>query len=166
MIHGTFVINVATTDKLDCSQQACLKCCADEECEGHRVGRAIAKKTKEKNNAILDGTSWVNREATRKRVLGVAPRMFRESAFQYLGETVEIWDIRQFFAVPKWTEDAVRRSRRNHERTDRKRVGTKTENGKRSATNSSRKESRKKRFRRVFDELYNNLESNEVSKHT
>ena len=37
---------------------------------------------------------------------------FKDSNIQYFGETVVIWNIREFMSVTKWREDAVRRSKR------------------------------------------------------
>jgi hypothetical protein len=50
--------------------------------------------------------------ATQKRKCKVAKGAFHESNIQYFGETVVIWNIRDFMNVTKWREDAIRRSKR------------------------------------------------------
>ena len=50
--------------------------------------------------------------ATQKRKCKVAKGAFHESNIQYFGETVVIWNIREFMNVTKWREDAIRRSKR------------------------------------------------------
>ena len=50
--------------------------------------------------------------ATQKRNSKVAKGAFKDSNIQYFGETVVIWNIREFMSVTKWREDAVRRSKR------------------------------------------------------
>ena len=42
----------------------------------------------------------------------MAKGAFKDSNIQYFGETVVIWNIREFMSVTKWREDAVRRSKR------------------------------------------------------
>jgi hypothetical protein len=53
--------------------------------------------------------------ATQKRKCKVAKGAFHESNIQYFGETVVIWNIREFMNVTKWREDAIRRSKRKVE---------------------------------------------------
>eukprot|EP00957_Ditylum_brightwellii_P039891 3020343-Ditylum_brightwellii.AAC.1 len=68
------------------------------------------------NDSILDGTTLINRAASTKRALAILPGTFREPAFHYLGETLKIWSLREFFANPKWRDDALRKSKRLVER--------------------------------------------------
>uniref|UniRef100_A0A7S4J602 Uncharacterized protein n=1 Tax=Odontella aurita TaxID=265563 RepID=A0A7S4J602_9STRA len=132
-----------------CSQRVCLKCCTDKDCAGHREKRALAKK----NDAILSGTSWVNRMAAEKRALAVKPgTLFREPAIHYLGETVQVWSLSEFFKVPKWREDAVRRSRKNRERMERF-EGSSRKKRKRACSVASKK-SRRLRASNIMEELY------------
>ncbi len=65
-----------------------------------------------KNQSILDGNDIITRLATQKRKCKVAKGAFHESNIQYFGETVVIWNIREFMNVTKWREDAIRRSKR------------------------------------------------------
>jgi len=97
--------------KGNCSQSACLACCTDEGCDGHRETREMTKK----NDSILDGTNWINKLASEKRALAIPPGVFHETSFHYLDETVYLWDLKEFFANPKWRDDAIRRSKRNKE---------------------------------------------------
>uniref|UniRef100_A0A7R9VVV6 Uncharacterized protein n=1 Tax=Pseudictyota dubia TaxID=2749911 RepID=A0A7R9VVV6_9STRA len=134
---------------LSCSQLACFKCCTDPDCVGHRDKRALAKK----NDAILAGTSWINRMAAEKRALAVKPgTLFREPAVHFLGDTVLVWSLAEFFKVPKWREDAIRRSRKNRERMEKSEElsGRK----KKRVRSVASKESRKKRAHRIMERLY------------
>lgn len=92
----------------DCLQSACIQCCTDPTCEPHREAREALRKTQ----SILDGTDAITRMATQKRNSKVAKGAFKDSNIQYFGETVVIWNIREFMSVTKWREDAVRRSKR------------------------------------------------------
>jgi hypothetical protein len=65
-----------------------------------------------KNQSILDGNDIITRLATQKRKCKVVKGAFHESNIQYFGETVVIWNIREFMNVTKWREDAIRRSKR------------------------------------------------------
>ena len=53
--------------------------------------------------------------ANDKRKLRIPPHTFRESSFEYLGETIQLWSLKEYFKVDKWREDAIRKSRRNAE---------------------------------------------------
>lgn len=53
--------------------------------------------------------------ATHKRKCKVVKGAFHDSNIQYFGETVVIWNIREFMNVTKWREDAIRRSKRKVE---------------------------------------------------
>ncbi len=98
----------------DCSQLACFNCCDDENCEVHSDRRAI-----------LEGRNYINILASEQRKLAIIPGSFRETSFHYLGETAYLWSLTDFFANPKWRDDAIRRSRRNKEYYgNRKQKGT------------------------------------------
>ncbi|KAL9179198.1 hypothetical protein ACHAXT_008488 [Thalassiosira profunda] len=151
----------------NCPHQACVQCCADPSCEPHREARAVLKREK----AILEGTDWVTRTAAHKRACKVTPGMFRDPAIRYFGETVVLWNVREFLRVPKWREDAMRRARQRKggggvaELSDaagtgrRKRAregGGEAPGGAagrvdNEGTKSERPLSRKKRFRMVMD---------------
>ncbi|KAL7452378.1 hypothetical protein ACHAWC_004101, partial [Mediolabrus comicus] len=86
----------------------CIQCCTNPTCEPHREAREALRK----NQSILDGNDIITRLATQKRKCKVAKGAFHESNIQYFGETVVIWNIREFMNVTKWREDAIRRSKR------------------------------------------------------
>jgi len=65
-----------------------------------------------KNQSILDGNDIITRMATQKRKCKVVKGAFHESNIQYFGETVVIWNIREFMNVTKWREDAIGGSKR------------------------------------------------------
>mmetsp|Transcript_42384 Transcript_42384/g.90183 ORF Transcript_42384/g.90183 Transcript_42384/m.90183 type:complete len:222 (-) Transcript_42384:531-1196(-) len=163
----------------NCPHQACVKCCTDPLCEPHREARSLLAK----KESILDGTDWITRTAAAKRASRVSPGAFFDSDIRYFGETVVIWDINEFMEVPKWREDAMRRSRNRKdghlELSDlggAKRRKVKEEEGLTAApaTVEEGKEgirkkkllSRKKRFENVCDELYRKLSSDERNQFT
>eukprot|EP00578_Thalassiosira_sp_NH16_P025988 CAMPEP_0181091300 /NCGR_PEP_ID=MMETSP1071-20121207/8325_1 /TAXON_ID=35127 /ORGANISM="Thalassiosira sp., Strain NH16" /LENGTH=312 /DNA_ID=CAMNT_0023173431 /DNA_START=64 /DNA_END=1002 /DNA_ORIENTATION=- len=96
----------------NCLKQACIKCCDDPNCEPHREAREVLQK----QQSILDGTDGITRAAAKKRASKVAPGMFFDSDIHYFGETVVVWDIKEFMKNQKWREDAMRRSRNRNER--------------------------------------------------
>src|SRR5210317_1339714 len=101
-------ISISKTHISDCLQSACIQCCTNPTCEPHREARLALRK----NQSILDGNDIITRLATQKRKCKVAKGAFHESNIQYFGETVVIWNIREFMNVTKWREDAIRRSKR------------------------------------------------------
>jgi hypothetical protein len=56
--------------------------------------------------------------ATKKRNSKVAKGAFKDANIQYFGETVVIWNVREFMSVTKWREDAARRSKRKLDSCD------------------------------------------------
>eukprot|EP00574_Skeletonema_japonicum_P003233 CAMPEP_0201726328 /NCGR_PEP_ID=MMETSP0593-20130828/9384_1 /ASSEMBLY_ACC=CAM_ASM_000672 /TAXON_ID=267983 /ORGANISM="Skeletonema japonicum, Strain CCMP2506" /LENGTH=197 /DNA_ID=CAMNT_0048217801 /DNA_START=193 /DNA_END=786 /DNA_ORIENTATION=+ len=92
----------------NCLQSACIQCCTDPTCEPHHEAREALRKTQ----SILNGTDAITRMATAKRNSKVAKGAFKDANIQYFGETVVIWNVREFMSVTKWREDAVRRSKR------------------------------------------------------
>jgi len=91
-----------------CSQQACLKCCTDDDCEGHREQRESARE----KDLILEGNHYINKMAAQIRAKAIPPGRCRESSIKYTSETLTIWSLKQYMANPKWRDDAVRRSKR------------------------------------------------------
>jgi len=89
--------------KKNCTMNACINCCTNYKCPGHR------------NQRITEGTYWINREAARKRSLTIRKGLFRDPSFRYLGETLLVWNFEEYMRKPKWREDALRRSRKNEE---------------------------------------------------
>lgn len=126
-----------------CSQQACIKCCTDDQCEGHREQR---EKEKEKL-LISEGRHPLQLYAKMQRTSAVKPGAFREPAFRYHGETLLIWDIQTFMKNPKWRDDAVRKSRRYVETQLHDQIYA-------NHHSRRRRESRSRRFKRVMNYLY------------
>ena len=165
---------------IDCIHQACVKCCTDPNCEPHKEARSNLKK----QASILDGTDWISRTAAAKRASKVTPGTFYDTNIEYLGETVVIWDIKEYFNNVKWREDAIRRSRkrefvdlsssvvehgnRRRKKQVKKEEGSDREDGEgESATTAKEKSdaatitnkkatpmSRRKRFKSICEELY------------
>jgi len=104
--------------RLSCSQQACLKCCTDDTCEGHREQREAAIE----KDLILEGKHYINNMAAQKRAKAIPPGKFRETSIKYTSETLTIWSLEQYLANPKWRDDAVRRSKRKAELLAKDRV--------------------------------------------
>jgi len=131
--------------KRGCSQSACLHCCTDTKCEGHKEIREKARL----DEAILNGTTDIQIEAAMKRASAILPGTFREKAFQYHSETSVLWSFNDYMAVPKWKEDTIRKSLKR----SRRRESTKASPGDISSA-VQRKVNRKQRFKRVMDDLY------------
>ena len=100
-----------------CTQAVCLKCCTDiQGCVVHKEQReqAIFR------DQVLNGTTDVQRALQEKRSKLIVKGRFRESGFNYMGDTVIIWNLREYLANPKWKEEAIRKSskRRRHRRSN------------------------------------------------
>jgi hypothetical protein len=90
-----------------CTERACLVCCEDvANCDSHRRPRAQQAWREQ----VLAGTTQVQILAAAKRAHRLAPGRFREAGFAYQGDTVVIWDVRQFARTARWREEAVRKS--------------------------------------------------------
>ena len=135
-----------------CTQQACLKCCTDEQCEPHREQR---EKEKEKE-LILDGKDPLQIRANKQRALAIKPGAFHEPAFRYLNETLLIWDLKSFMKNAKWRDDAIRKSRRYVESQLYLQSHPKGFKRKQFQLDVPANETRKKRFKRVMDHLHKN----------
>ncbi|KAK1738215.1 hypothetical protein QTG54_010884 [Skeletonema marinoi] len=156
----------------NCLQSACIQCCTNPTCEPHREARETLRKTQ----SILAGTDAITRMAARKRNSKVAKGAFKDANIQYFGETVVIWNVREFMSVTKWREDAVRRCKRKLdscggdvvERRSKKRgrksiVGDDNNNNNNTADiaislarNKPTKKSRRKKFAEVCQVLLQN----------
>jgi hypothetical protein len=121
---------------LACIQSACLSCCSDLQCEGHREARENAQW----KEAVLNGTTEIHIKAKVKRASAVLPGSFREPGFLYLHQTITLWDRNKFMKNKKWKEDAIRRSEKRRARN----VSTSN-----PVVGNSRK-----RFRTVMEDLY------------
>ena len=150
---------------VDCVQSACIQCCTDPTCEPHRE----ARETLRKNQAILDGTDVITRMATKKRSSKVAKGAFKEPNIHYFGETVLLWNVREFMDNTKWRETAIRRSKRKLDSCDgiierRNNKRGRTDNTQQNCTDETEaslastkpKKSRKKRFEEVCKALLQN----------
>ena len=121
---------------IGCSQLACLSCCTDTDCEGHRETREQAKWRQE----VIAGTTMVQKKAAQKRSHSIIDKAFREKNFVYVNQTILLWSLEEYLEHPKWREDAVRRAEK------RKTYGSK-------AKNPELKNS-KKRFRAMLETRY------------
>lgn len=65
---------------------------------------------------VLTGTTHVQRALQDKRSKLIVKGRFRESGFTYMGDTVILWNIREYLANPKWKEEAIRKSRKRRGR--------------------------------------------------
>ena len=99
--------------------------------------------------------------------------MLIDSDIQYFGETVVIWDINEFMEVPKWREDALRRTRKRQSdyldldigavdikkrirqgKSESPGAAVPAEKEEGNENTSSKQISRKKRFHNICDELF------------
>ena len=133
--------------KIACSQQACLKCCADESCSGHYEQRQYQIQ----KDLILNSQHPINLEAKKIRELKTQAGAFHEPALKYMNESLLIWSFDEYMKNQKWRDDSIRKSRRFVEGNlykmfkfkERKQIGL-----------PYKKESRRIRFKRVMDHLY------------
>ena len=126
-----------------CLRYACFKCCDDMTCKSHQERR--------KKERIYDGTAPANMQAARKRSLAIRTGTFRESAFRYLGETLLVWNFNDFMAVPKWRNDAIRRSKRHRNM----RLNVKNGTGLlKPVTKHSYVKDRRDKFHAIFKDLH------------
>jgi hypothetical protein len=139
-----------------CTQQACLLCCNDVEgCESHRRPRQQAAWKEQ----VLAGTTAVQRAAAERRRLRIPAKSFmREPGFVYSGDTVVIWDIRVFASVPKWKEDALRKSLRRKKQQLESATLAQEERRPKRLRNS------RKRFHRIMEERYRQVHLGTESK--
>ena len=129
-----------------CSQSACIACCSDLQCEGHREARENAQW----KEAVLKGTTDVQKRAKAKRASAILPGTFREPGFLFMNQTITIWDREQFMANKKWREDAIRRA-------DKRKARNMNHSSKPIRNNVNR-------FRLVMEDLYrNSLKQNTVN---
>ena len=111
-----------------CTQSVCLKCCTDiQGCIVHKEQRDQAMF----RDQVLQGTTDLQKALQEKRSKLIVKGRFRESGFTYMGDTVIIWNLREYLANSKWKEEALRKSskRRHHCRSNQLRNPSAT-NGK------------------------------------
>lgn len=75
-----------------CSAKACLQCCVDTNCLGHKKARANALF----RQRVLAKTTPVQQEAARIRSMKISSLRFKEAGFKYIGDTVVIWNLREY----------------------------------------------------------------------
>lgn len=82
---------------------------------------------------------------------------FREVDFSYLGDTVVVWDIKQYFSRPSWREDAIRKSTKRRLRQMNDDLVASTSSGAAGADAAigqlSTKKSRRQRFNETMETL-------------
>mmetsp|Transcript_16451 Transcript_16451/g.35821 ORF Transcript_16451/g.35821 Transcript_16451/m.35821 type:complete len:274 (+) Transcript_16451:111-932(+) len=74
----------------DCTGSLCIRCCTDETCAVHKEQRAKAEWKK----AVVLGTTEFQRAAKTKRARKIPKGRFKEEEFQYMNDTVVLWDLR------------------------------------------------------------------------
>ena len=100
-LTGSFVLT-------DCTDSSCLLCCRDDRCVVHKEIRAKAQWKQD----VLNRCTPIHRMAKSKKSQQIRDGAFREKGFVYMGQTIQIWNIREYMRNPKWKEDAVRKSKR------------------------------------------------------
>jgi hypothetical protein len=88
----------------------------------------------------LEGTTDVQQLAVAKRRALLRKSRFRETGFQYTGDTVVVWNVTDYYDNPKWREDARRRAKRRQQQAE---DGIQDPTQVRQALKSSRKRFRK-----------------------
>jgi hypothetical protein len=101
-----------------CLDQACLACCTQTTaCLVHKRGRDYnAWKAQ-----VLAGDTPIQLQAADIRSRRLPPKcklVTREPAFKYTGDTIVIWNVREYLANPKWRDDAIRKSTRRLARAE------------------------------------------------
>lgn len=91
-----------------CTMRCCVTCCDDTACEVHMK----SKEQKAWKESVLAGTTDIQKRAAELRRRRLVPGTFRESLFLYVGDSVVLWNLREYANNPKWREDAVRKSKR------------------------------------------------------
>ena len=97
----------------DCPATACTNCCptTPDKCPKHAAVRAKQAWRQQ----VLDGRTTEQQLAAEKRRSLLPKHRFRESGFVYTGDTVVIWNLRQYHANSKWRDDARRRAKRRNQ---------------------------------------------------
>ncbi len=95
------------------------------------------KEQKAWKEKVLAGTTDVQKQAAQLRRNRLTPGTFREPLFQYVGDSIVLWNLRDYVKNPKWREEAIRKSKR------------------RSAGMAQRVANRKRRtLNQIVDDLY------------
>lgn len=160
--------------KKGCTQSLCLKCCLDDTCQVHKEQRQqalfkeqvmagttpIQLQAKEMRTVMRIDNSNVGKSRSTSRSSGRDRFFFRESAFQYLGDTVVIWKLSDYLEKPKWKEEALRKAAKrkqimnNYSSSEIGIAGTTSIIISDDAKKGKRKLSRRQRCRRIMESLY------------
>lgn len=97
---------------------------------------------------VLAGTTPTQLKAKEIREKAIPKGRFRERDFCYLGDTLVLWDLKQYLANPAWRDDAVRKSKKRKMRQLNNEVGNAP------MISSSKRRNRRKRFQQKMEELY------------
>ena len=97
----------------DCPETACTACCPAASCPKHAAVRAKQAWRQQ----VLEGRTPEQLLAAEKRKAILPKHRFRESRFVYTGDTVVIWNLREYYynGNPKWRDDARRRAKRRQQ---------------------------------------------------
>ncbi len=133
-----------------CSMKACFTCCTDPNCEGHRE--------QYERLSIVEGTHPLQKLASKQRASAVKIGAFRDDAFHFLGETINVWDFREYMKNPKWRDESIRKSRRFVRDTDHIICNISGSGGKRKMDvgHNTIVGTRRKRFKAIMEELHKN----------
>ena len=136
--------------KKGCVHSLCLKCCVDSACEVHKEQRAQALFREQ----VMAGTTAVQLQAKEKRAMQIHKknttnrnRFFRESGFEYMGDTIVIFKLSDYLNEPKLKEEALRKSAKRKQMV----IGRE---GSSINQKKERKISRQRRCRQVMESLY------------
>lgn len=131
---------------LGCTQSACLACCEDKTCVTHKEVRAHAQWKEQ----VLAGTTDLQLLAKEKRSKAIPVGRFKEQNFSYLGDTVVLWDLDQYFRNSAWREDAIRKSKKRRTRQLNHDLST----GVAATSKAPSKKARRQRFHDTMEALF------------
>ncbi|KAG7367781.1 hypothetical protein IV203_030524 [Nitzschia inconspicua] len=153
----------------DCTFHLCIKCCTDDSCISHTEQRQKAKWKEQ----VMTSTTPLQLKAQWKRSQlihakqhhggggggGGGPshhkRLIREPNFQYLGDTVVIWDIRQCFQQqPTVKDDILRKAHKRKLLLSQDHHSQRQQHSTTKAGVSSILRNNRKRFRTIMERLY------------
>ena len=130
---------------IGCTKSACLACCDDKTCVTHKEVREHAQWKEQ----VLAGTTPLQLLVKEKRSKAIPAGRFKEQDFSYLGDTVVLWDLDQYYANAAWREDAIRKSKKR--RTRQLNHDLSTTGGLAAAVTSNKASNRKTRRQRCHD---------------
>eukprot|EP00977_Amphora_coffeiformis_P015495 scaffold4525_cov132-Amphora_coffeaeformis.AAC.3 len=102
----------------ECPAHACHVCCTTTATTTTCPKHAAMRAKQQWRQRVLEGKTDVQLFAAAKRK-ALLPKhggkFHRESGFVYAGDTVVIWNLREYYDNPKWRDDARRRSIRRQQ---------------------------------------------------